>query len=304
MKISNFISKELIFLNVEVETIDDLIVDILNKSSLVDSELKKNFLNVEKTVLKREKETSTALGHGVIIPHGRVENYEDTTVIAGTLKKPIKVIVRNKVEEVEIFFFIISGLTKNRIVLKLMSLVSHLSHKEDFLNKIKAAEDPDKFIKIIQENEKDVKQAVSSEDLMDTEVAPVLLNENMKDVSLRFITENKTGLPVIDENGNFVGEITEREIIEFGMPKYASLVSDLSFMTIGEPFEEYFLNSTKVTIREIYRKSKNVIDKKASIMEICFKMITEGNTRLYIVEDNKYFGMIERRDIIEKFLHI
>ena len=190
------------------------------------------------------------------------------------------------------------------MILKLMSLISFLSHEQEFLDKIGIVEEPDEFIKIIQENENDVKQTVSSEDLMDTEVAPVLLTESMEEVSLRFIAENKTGLPVIDEKGNFVGEITEREIIEFGMPKYASLVSDLSFMTIGEPFEEYFLNSTKVAVREIYRKSKNVIEKKASIMEICFKMITEGNTRLYIVEDNKYFGMIERRDIIEKFLHI
>lgn len=304
MKISNFISKELVFLNVEAETIDDLIVDILNKASLVDNELKKNLLNIKETVLKREKEACTALGHGIIIPHGRIENYEDTTVIAGTLKNPIKTIVRNKIEEVDVFFFIISGLTKNRMILKLMSLVSFLSHEQEFLDKIGIVEEPDEFIKIIQENENDVKQTVSSEDLMDTEVAPVLLTESMEEVSLRFIAENKTGLPVIDEKGNFVGEITEREIIEFGMPKYASLVSDLSFMTIGEPFEEYFLNSTKVAVREIYRKSKNVIDKKASIMEICFKMITEGNTRLYIVEDNKYFGMIERRDIIEKFLHI
>ncbi|MBP9478527.1 MAG: PTS sugar transporter subunit IIA [Sebaldella sp.] len=304
MKISNFISKELVFLNVEAETIDDLIVDILNKASLVDNELKKNLLNIKETVLKREKEACTALGHGIIIPHGRIENYEDTTVIAGTLKNPIKTIVRNKIEEVDVFFFIISGLTKNRMILKLMSLISFLSHEQEFLDKIGIVEEPDEFIKIIQENENDVKQTVSSEDLMDTEVAPVLLTESMEEVSLRFIAENKTGLPVIDEKGNFVGEITEREIIEFGMPKYASLVSDLSFMTIGEPFEEYFLNSTKVAVREIYRKSKNVIDKKASIMEICFKMITEGNTRLYIVEDNKYFGMIERRDIIEKFLHI
>ena len=68
--------------------------------------------------------------------------------------------------------------------------------------------------------------------------------------------------------------------------------------------EEYFLNAGKVTVRELYRKSKNLVDKQASIMEICFNMITEGRTRLYVVENDKYFGMIERRDIIKKFLHI
>ena len=304
MKISNFISKELVFIDVEAETIDTLIEGILNKASVVDEELGKNLTDVKKAVLNREKEVSTALGYGIIIPHGRVGNYEDTTVISGTLKTPIKTIVRNKIEEIDVFFFIISGLTKNRTVLKLMSLISFLAHIPDFSNKARAVHDADSFIRMIQENENDIKQTVSSEDLMDASVKPVLLNESMEMVSSRFIKENKTGLPVVDEARNFIGEITERELIEFGMPKYASLVSNLSFMTIGEPFEEYFLNSSKVTVKEIYRKSKNLIDKKASIMEICFKMITEGNTRLYVVENDEYFGMIERKDIIKKFLHI
>ena len=121
MKISNFISKELVFIDVEADTIDGLIEDVLNRASVVDEELGKNLTDVKKAVLKREKEVSTALGYGIIIPHGRVENYEDTTVISGTLKTPIKTIVRNKIEEINVFYFIISGLTKNRTILKLMS---------------------------------------------------------------------------------------------------------------------------------------------------------------------------------------
>ena len=123
MKISNFISKELVFIDVEADTIDGLIEDVLNRASVVDEELGKNLTDVKKAVLNREKEVSTALGYGIIIPHGRVENYEDTTVISGTLKTPIKTIVRNKIEEINVFFFIISGLTKNRTILKLMSLI-------------------------------------------------------------------------------------------------------------------------------------------------------------------------------------
>ena len=96
MKISNFISKELVFIDVEADTIDGLIEDVLNRASVVDEELGKNLTDVKKAVLKREKEVSTALGYGIIIPHGRVENYEDTTVISGTLKTPIKTSVMTR----------------------------------------------------------------------------------------------------------------------------------------------------------------------------------------------------------------
>lgn len=304
MKISNFISKELVFLNVKSDTTEDLIKEVLDNASKVDEEVRNNLDKVKEAVLKREEEASTVSGHGVIIPHGRIEDYEDITVITGVLKNPIKTIVRNKEEDVNLFFIILSGLTKNRTVLKLMSLVSYLVHREEFLEKIKNIHTEDELIHLIQEYENDIKLTVTSEDLMDINIKPMQLNDSLEDAAARFIKEGKTGLPVVDEKNNFVGEITERELIEFGMPKYASLVSDLSFLTVGEPFEEYFLNATKVTVRELYRKSKNLIDKQTSIMEICFKIITEGSTRLYVVEDKKYFGMIERRDIINKFLHI
>ena len=304
MKISNFISKELVFLNIESKTIEELINKVLDQVSEVDEEVRNNLVEVKDAVLKREDEASTVLGNGVMIPHGRIKNYEDTTVIIGTLKNPIKTIVRNKEEEINLFVIILVGLTKNRMILKLMSLVSYLAHRQEFLDEAKNIVNVDSFIQLIQKYENDIKQTVTSEDLMDNSIKPVMLADSLEDVAARFLRESKTGLPVIDENGNFVGEITERELIEFGMPKYASLVSDLSFLTVGEPFEEYFLNSTKVTVKELYRKSKNLIDKQASIMEICFKMVTEGNTRLYVVENKIYFGMIERRDIIKKFLHI
>lgn len=69
------------------------------------------------------------------------------------------------------------------------------------------------------------------------------------------ILEETSGLPVVDKNGNFLGEITERELIDYGMPEYLSLMGDLNFLTVGEPFEEYLVNESKVTIKNLYRVS-------------------------------------------------
>ena len=88
------------------------------------------------------------------------------------------------------------------------------------------------------------------------------------------------------------------------MPKYTSIMNDLSFMTVGEPFEEYFKNENKVTVKELYRSTAEIIDRKSSIMEISFKMVSNKNTRLYVVENGMYFGTIFRSDIIKKVLHI
>ena len=151
MKISNFISKELVFLNTESESVGELINNILDRAAEVDEEVRNNLDKAKKAVLKRENETSTALGHGLVIPHGRIDSYNDTTVIAGTLKKPIKAIVRNREENIELFFIILSGLTKSRTVLKLMSLVSYLGRQNEFTEKIKDVKNEDEFIELMKD---------------------------------------------------------------------------------------------------------------------------------------------------------
>ena len=65
-----------------------------------------------------------------------------------------------------------------------------------------------------------------------------------------------------------------------------------------------FKNEHLVTVNELYRKTAEIIDRKSSIMEICFLMVSKGNTRLYVVENGTYFGTIFRSDIIKKVLHI
>ncbi len=78
----------------------------------------------------------------------------------------------------------------------------------------------------------------------------------------------------------------------------------LDFFTIGEPFEEYLKNEKTATIEEIYRKKTSVVDRKTPIMEICLLMVNKGFTRIYVVENGKYYGTILRSHIIKKVLHI
>lgn len=113
---------------------------------------------------------------------------------------------------------------------------------------------------------------------------------------------------VLIEDGVFLGEIIERELIGFGMLEYLVFMSDLNFLIVGEFFEEYLFNESIMIIKDIYRKDIRylIIDKEIFIMEICFKMVYKGMYRLYVVnlKNNKYFGIINRLDIIKKVLYI
>lgn len=305
MKLSSYIDKKLIFVDITAQNKDEVInkmVEMIAKEDDTFSKLKKS---INEAILNREHEISTAMGKGIAIPHARIENYNDVVVAIGILKNPIvcETAIKEK-DEIKVVFMIIAGQTKNKIMLKIMSAIMKLAIKPDLLEIVKKNKDKEDIYLKIKESEIEVSERITAEDIMNTDIKPAKFDDTLDDIAKRFVLENIAGFPVIDEKGKFAGEITQRELIEFGMPKYTSLMDDLGFMTIGEPFEQYFKNEKKITIKDLYRKKPLTVDKNASIMEISFLMVTKGNTRIYVVENGVYYGTILRSDIIKKVLHI
>ncbi len=305
MKLSSYLDKNLIFVDIDATTKDEAITKLVEKISKEDETFSKLKNDIETAVMEREHEISTAMGKGIAIPHARIEGYNDVVVAIGVLKNPIKCETATKeTDDVKVLFMIIAGQVKNKIMLKIMSAIIKLVEKPDLLDYVKKEKDEDDIYEKIKGAEIEVSERITAEDIMATDIEPAHLDDTLEAIARRFVVENLRGIPVVDNNGKFAGEITQRELIEFGMPKYTSLMDDLGFMTVGEPFEQYFKNEKKVTIKELYRKKAMTVDRNASIMEVTFLMVTKGNTRIYVVENGKFYGMIIRSDIIKKILHI
>lgn len=305
MRLSTYLDEKFVFFDVNGRDKDEVICNIIDRLASLDKNISSSRENMKEAMLKREHEISTCIGNGILVPHARVEDYDDVAVVVAKLENPIvtEIAAIHQEDKVDLIFMIIAGKTKNKIILKLMSGVSRLAQNKEFLAKLRDAKKQD-VLKLVKEYEKEIKDNITAEDVMNDKLEPAHIDTTLEEIAKRFIIEGTVGLPVVDDFGLFVGEITERELIEYGMPKYTSLMSDLSFMTVGEPFEEYFKDEEKVTVEQLYRRDPTIVDRKASIMEISFIMVTKGKTRIYVVENGKYYGTIFRSDIIRKVLHI
>ncbi|WP_319371347.1 PTS sugar transporter subunit IIA [uncultured Ilyobacter sp.] len=307
MKLSSYLDPKLIFTDLEVETKEDAIKLLIEKAAQEDKKIASMKNKITKGVLDRENEISTAMGQGIAIPHARIEGLDDFIIIIGLLKNPVKcqVAALHKEDDVKMVILLVSEVLRNKRMLKVMSGIMKIAVKHPkILEEIKNSSSANILFDFIKNAEVEIDGKIIAEDVQSPDLMPVHPSDTLEEVAKRLIIEDRTGLPVV-ENGRFLGEITERELIEFGMPKYISVMQDLNFLTVGEPFEEYLVNEKTATIEELYRKADVLtVDRKTPIMEICFLMVNKGKTRIYVVEDGKYFGMIQRSDIIKKVLHI
>lgn len=308
MKLSSYLDPAFIYTNIEAETKEEVVREILNRISARDRGVARMKDTIFKGIMAREEEISTCMGMGIAIPHARIDGFDDFLISIATVRKPIscQVASLNQADDVKVFILIASEVLKNKRMLKVMSGIMKMATKTpEVLEEIKTATDPSKIFQLIKRKDIEIDGKITAEDVLSPDLQPVLPSDTLEEVAKRLIVEGRAGLPVVGENGRFLGEITERELIEFGMPKYTSVMQDLSFLTVGEPFEEYLVNEKTATIEELYRrKDVLTVDRREAIMEICFLMVNKGKTRLYVVENGHYFGMIQRSDIIKKVLHI
>jgi PTS system nitrogen regulatory IIA component len=307
MKLSSYLNPRCIYLNLEGDTKEDIIGQIIDNTAKHDKTFSESVDSIKKAVLAREAEVSTAMGSGIAIPHARVDGYDDILISIGIMKEPIEcdmADMRNK-DLVKIFFMITAETLKSKVILKIMSSITKIALKDKvLLEKIKNAKTGTEVYDLLSHINVKIENKITAEDVMDPTIKPVSPYDTLDDIARRLITEEKPGFPVVDDNGNFLGEMTERELISYGMPDYTSVMDNLNFFTVGEPFEEYLKNEKTATIDEIYRRKTTVVDRKTPIMEICLLMVNKGFTRIYVVEKGKYYGTILRSHIIKKVLHI
>lgn len=311
MKFSSYLNPNYIFTDLGGKTKEEVIIEISERIAKENNYFASRKEEIINSIIKRENEISTFMGEGVFLPHARIKDFEDFIIAIGILDEGIEGEIggTHQKDTAKIVFYMVSDVLKNKNILKAMSVFSRIVLKHpDIVEQLKIEKNRKKIMDLLTSEDIEIEHKIIAEDVLSPDIKAVREEETLEDVAKRLILERANAFPVVSEEGELLGEITERELIGFGLPEHLSLMSDLNFLTVGEPFEEYLLNESTTTIKNIYRKEIKhlLIDKETPIMEICFKMVYKGMHRLYVVEpkSNKYLGMINRTDIIKKVLHI
>ena len=152
MRITELLKPESIDLNAAPKDKNDTIrqaVALMAKSG--------NISNIEaytKQVMAREEESTTGVGEGIAIPHGKCD--------AVTRPGLAAMIIRDGVdydsldgESVNVLFLIAAPNTKDNVHLDVLSKLSVLLMDEDFTAALKAAKTTDEFLKVIDDADKE-----------------------------------------------------------------------------------------------------------------------------------------------------
>ena len=160
----------------------DLAVDLMADSGKI-----KDKEAYKKLVYAREEESTTGVGEGIAIPHGKGDCVENPGLAAMVIKDGVDFASLDD-EPVNILFLIAAPDTEDNVHLDVLSKLSMMLMDEDFRNNLINAKDVDEFIEII--DKADEERADVDESLAETSIA----DDNSDSLKVVAVTSCPTGI--------------------------------------------------------------------------------------------------------------
>lgn len=142
MKLINVLRKDCIVTGAELKTKDEALKQVARtakKSELLSNADKEE---IYKALKEREKLGSTGFGHGIAIPHCRIESASDFVVGVVTVSEGVEFDAIDD-EKVKLIVFIIAPLEESDRHVKLLSAISQTLTKEGVIEETISAKDPE-----------------------------------------------------------------------------------------------------------------------------------------------------------------
>lgn len=154
MQLCLYLTPELIKTPLEAKTKDAVIRELV--SALAMEKKLSNADNLFKAVMEREETSSTFLPSGIAIPHARVPDVQDISVVMGVSNEPIDDTNGHSGLTARIFCLFFSPTMDKEFGrhLKLLARISALFCDTDFIDQVVAQKDSKAIFELLQKRER------------------------------------------------------------------------------------------------------------------------------------------------------
>ena len=254
-----------------------------------------------KSVFEREEHGSTSFGRGFAFPHARTDAVNDLYIVVGIIKNGIDGDCPDKVP-LKVICLLLTPRNISRLYLQTLSGLAGLARRDGMLEQLTSVNNPIEFLKIIENSNIRVRRALSVKDILEEQTPKIAPNDSLKNVANIIFKFRITGIPVVEDNGDLVGEISDKELLKSALPDYESFIANVANLPELELFEDLLRQEDKIIVADVMNKDVSTVTPDAQIVEVAALMLFKDIERVMVVDDKKFIGMISRSDLVSKFI--
>ena len=143
---------------------------------------------------------------------------------------------------------------------------------------------------------------LTAKDIMTRNVMTVKKDTSINELSRLFIEQRVNGIPVVDDDNEVIGMVTQGDLIEqnksLHIPTVITLFDAVLFLESEKKFEADVKKLTGTKVEDIYSANAVTVTQDTALGEIATIMAEKDIHTLPVVEDGKLVGIIGKLDLI------
>ena len=251
-------------------------------------------------VRQREEQSRTAFPSGIGIPHMRLEGLDDTLIAMSFLQNP----VQSEDVKVSWVVMVITDKSSSNTYLNIVSALLKMSRDPELMEQLRRQHDGHGVVQVVKQHGIEVKKEVCVGDIMTSSPISVGPDTLLNKLSLVMSDKEISMVPVTDEEGHYLGEVSVLNLLKVGVPDYLMMIDNLNFLLSYEPLEHLFETMDVATVGEIMETEEPVLPSQASIVETVALMIRHRKRFVSIVDEGKLVGVVTAKDILHKVITV
>jgi PTS system nitrogen regulatory IIA component len=252
-------------------------------------------------ILVREADRPTVMGRGVAFPHARIPGFAGLGISIAILKTPIDF---GSTEKVDLVCLMIAPENAPMLTLGAMARLTQFFRDADHRRLLLEAKDPADALEKLEQSKLALDIPITVQDILIAPGTVAQLAMPLRQVSRLMHEKNISILPVVDEGGKLIGEITCDSLFEFGLPDFFHQLKSVSFIREFDPFEKYFTEEAHSDAGRLMKKDICVMRPDATLMEAIFALAVKKVSQIYVVNaDGKWVGTVDRDDVLDNVLN-
>lgn len=290
VSIARLLSPDRILAELKAKTYRDAVVQLLDRldaaglisdraavEELVDAEIAAGDLPI--------------LGPRTLLAHYRTDAARDLAVGVATSPTPFA-FAPPKAAEAVFLVLIVAPRSAARYYLKTLAGLSRLLGDPEVAESLAKATSPDQFLERITQRDVVIRPELTVQDLMSRSVHSVSPEALLSEALRLMVRHRHRGVPVLSDNGEVLGMITEEEVLHHFLPQVLGAAA-----REGEPS-----GIEDVEVRYVMRRTVMCLAEDQLISDVLGTMLAESVSQFPVVREGKLVGFLSRTDLIVKLL--
>lgn len=139
-------------------------------------------------------------------------------------------------------------------------------------------------------------------DIMRTPVVTISDKATLREAVALLSAARIGGLPVVNEEGELVGIVTEYDIIKAMMPTYEDVISAEAGLLSPDMIEDRAYQVRDMPITSVMTRRLITLEESDSVLKAASAMITRRLRWLPVVKDKEPVGIVSRIDVLQALM--